>query len=75
MGGFRLGAAYGLYCLGCCWALMLLLFVGGVMNLWWIGALTALILIEKLAPLGAQGGRLSGLLMVLLGLWNLAQSF
>ena len=74
-GGFRLGSAYGLYCLGCCWALMLLLFVGGVMNLWWIGTLTALVLIEKLAPLGAQGGRLSGLLMVLMGLWNLAQSF
>jgi predicted metal-binding membrane protein len=74
-GGFRLGAAHGLYCLGCCWALMLLLFVGGVMNLWWIGALTALVLIEKLAPLGAQGGRLSSLLMIALGLWNLAQSF
>ena len=74
-GGFRLGSAHGLYCLGCCWALMLLLFVGGVMNLWWIGALTALVLIEKLAPLGAQGGRLSGLLMVAMGLWNLGQSF
>jgi predicted metal-binding membrane protein len=73
-GGFRLGSAHGLYCLGCCWALMLLLFVGGVMNLWWIGALTALVLIEKLAPLGAQGGRLSGLLMVAMGLWNLTQS-
>ncbi|MGA9776871.1 MAG: DUF2182 domain-containing protein [Limisphaerales bacterium] len=73
-GGFRLGAAHGLYCLGCCWALMLLLFVGGVMNLWWIGALTIFILLEKLAPLGAQGGRLSGLLMVVMGLWNLARS-
>jgi len=51
---------------------MLLLFAGGVMNLWWIGALTALVLIEKLAPLGAQGGRLSGLVMVAMGLWNLA---
>jgi predicted metal-binding membrane protein len=71
-GGFRLGAAHGLYCLGCCWALMLLLFAGGVMNLWWIGALTAFVLLEKLAPLGAQGGRLSGLLMVVMGLWNLA---
>ena len=50
-GGFYLGAAHGLYCLGCCWALMLLLFVGGVMNLWWIGALTIFVLLEKLAPL------------------------
>jgi predicted metal-binding membrane protein len=47
----RLGAAHGLYCLGCCWALMLLLFVGGVMNLVWIAALAALVMAEKLAPL------------------------
>jgi len=73
-GGFHLGVTHGLYCLGCCWALMLLLFVGGVMNLWWIAALTAFVLLEKLAPLGAQGGRLSGLLMAALGLWNLVQS-
>lgn len=72
-GGFHLGAAHGLYCLGCCWALMLLLFVGGVMNLWWIGALTVFVLLEKLAPLGAQGGRLSGLLMVAMGVWNLVR--
>lgn len=72
--GFRLGLSHRLYCLGCCWALMLLLFVGGVMNLWWIGALTAFVLLEKLAPLGAQGGRLSGVLIITMGLWNLAQS-
>ena len=73
-GGFRLGLAHGIYCLGCCWALMLLLFVGGVMNLWWIGALTVFVLLEKLAPLGAQGGRASGLLIMALGLWNLVQT-
>lgn len=73
-GGFRLGAAHGLFCLGCCWTLMLLLFVGGVMNLWWIGALTIFVLLEKLAPLGAQGGRLSGLLIIAMGLWNLVRS-
>jgi predicted metal-binding membrane protein len=50
-GALRLGAAHGLYCLGCCWALMLLLFVGGVMNLAWIAALAALVLAEKYAPL------------------------
>lgn len=70
-GGFQLGMAHGLYCLGCCWALMLLLFVGGVMNLWWIGALTVFVLLEKLAPLGAQGGRFSGLLIMAMGVWNL----
>ena len=74
-GGFRLGAAQGLYCLGCCWALMLLLFVGGVMNLWWIAALTLFVLLEKLAPLGAQGGRLSGVLIIGLGVWTLARAF
>jgi predicted metal-binding membrane protein len=72
-GGFYLGTANGLYCLGCCWALMLLLFVGGVMNLWCIAALTILVLLEKVAPLGAQGGRLSGVLLAGLGIWRLAQ--
>jgi predicted metal-binding membrane protein len=70
-GGFYLGTVNGLYCLGCCWALMLLLFVGGVMNLWCIAALTVLVLIEKVAPQGAQGGRLSGVLLAGLGLWSL----
>ena len=74
-GGFRLGALQGLQCLGCCWVLMLLLFVGGVMNLWWIGGLTLFVVLEKLAPLGAQGGRLSGLLMMSVGLWNLLLGF
>jgi len=46
--------------------------VGGVMNLWCIGALTIFVLLEKLAPLGVQGGRLSGLLLLALGLWYLA---
>jgi predicted metal-binding membrane protein len=71
-GGLRLGVVHGLDCLGCCWAFMLLLFVGGVMNLWCIGALTIFVLLEKLAPLGVQGGRLSGLLLLALGLWYLA---
>ena len=66
-----MGFSHGLYCLGCCAALMLLLFVGGVMNLWCIAALTVFVLLEKLAPLGIQGGRLSGLLIVAMGLWYL----
>ena len=71
MGAVRLGVVHGLYCLGCCWSLMLLLFVGGVMNLWWIAALTIFVLLEKLAPFGAQGGKLSGLLILALGLFYL----
>jgi predicted metal-binding membrane protein len=66
-----MGLEHGLYCLGCCWALMLLLFVGGVMNLWVIAAITLFVLLEKIAPLGAQAGRLSGALLLLLGAWVL----
>ena len=67
-GALRLGWRHGLYCLGCCWALMLLLFVGGVMNLAWIAAITLGVLLEKLAPFGAQGGKLSGFLLIVGGL-------
>ena len=74
-GGFYLGAAHGLYCLGCCWALMMLLFVGGVMNLWWIGALTVFVLLEKAAPYGEKGGRYSGLAISAAGAWLLARAF
>lgn len=49
-GAFRLGLVHGLFCLGCCWALMLLLFVGGVMNLTWVAALGVVVLAEKFAP-------------------------
>jgi predicted metal-binding membrane protein len=70
-GALRLGAHHGLYCIGCCWALMLLLFVGGVMSLLWIGAITIFVLLEKLAPFGVQGGKLSGALLVAAGVWAL----
>ncbi|MEQ1439025.1 DUF2182 domain-containing protein [Fontimonas sp. SYSU GA230001] len=73
-GALRLGVRHGLYCVGCCWALMLLLFVGGVMSLLWIGAITVFVLIEKLAPLGVQGGRLSGALLALAGIVLLASA-
>jgi predicted metal-binding membrane protein len=49
-GAIRLGLVHGLYCLGCCWSLMLLLFVGGVMNLAWVALLAAVVFAEKLAP-------------------------
>lgn len=70
-GAFYMGGAHGFYCLGCCWALMLLLFVGGVMNLWWIAALTIFVLVEKIARYGAMGGRLSGIGLCLLGGWTI----
>lgn len=54
IGAFRLGLVHGAYCLGCCWALMLLLFAAGIMNLVWIAGLAILVLVEKLAPFGAQ---------------------
>lgn len=72
-GAVRLGVLHGLYCVGCCWALMLLLFVGGVMSLLWIAAITIFVLLEKLAPLGAQGGKLSGALLILAGLFLLLE--
>jgi predicted metal-binding membrane protein len=56
-GGVRLGAMHGAYCVGCCWVLMALLFVGGVMNLVWIAALAVLVLAEKFAPRGDWIGR------------------
>jgi predicted metal-binding membrane protein len=69
-GGLRMGIGQGAYCLGCCWALMLLLFVGGVMNLWWIGALTIFVFLERLAPLGRGSGLLSGMLIIALAVWT-----
>ena len=69
----RLGMRHGGYCVGCCWALMLLLFVAGVMNLAAIAAIAVFVLLEKLMPLGAQGGRLSGLLLIACGVLLLAR--
>jgi predicted metal-binding membrane protein len=70
-GALRMGVEHGVVCVGCCWALMLLLFVGGVMNLWVIGALTGFVLIEKLVPVGALGTRVTGTLLAIVGLWML----
>ena len=72
-GALRMGVEHGLYCLGCCWALMLLLFAGGVMNLTVIVALTFLVLIEKVAPFGEWTSRLSGVALLLLGAWLLVR--
>jgi predicted metal-binding membrane protein len=66
-GAVRLGVLHGAYCVGCCWALMALLFVGGVMNLIWIAALTLLVLVEKLAPAGPMIARGLGVILVIAG--------
>ena len=67
-GALQLGLRHGLYCLGCCWALMCVLFVVGVMNLAWVAALTAFILLEKLGPAGTRLARGGGVLLVTLGM-------
>jgi len=60
-GALRMGVRHGLYCLGCCWVLMLLLFTFGVMNLVWVAAVAAFVCAEKLLPGGLWIGRASGL--------------
>jgi predicted metal-binding membrane protein len=66
-GAFVMGLDHGLFCLGCCWVLMALLFVGGVMNLLWIAAMAGFVLIEKLLPYGRRAGQVGGVLMLLAG--------
>jgi predicted metal-binding membrane protein len=66
-GAFRMGVRLGVYCLGCCWILMGLLFVGGVMNLVWIAAIAVFVLLEKTLPFGVLGGRATGAAMILTG--------
>ena len=62
-----MGIEHGYYCLGCCWILMALLFVGGVMNLLWVAAITIFVLLEKAAPYGQLVGRACGVCLVLAG--------
>ena len=70
-GALRMGLTHGLYCLGCCWILMLLLFAGGVMNLLWVTCLAVVVLAEKLAA-GPWIGRIGGGLLMAYGAWLLA---
>jgi predicted metal-binding membrane protein len=70
-GAFTMGLRHGVFCLGCCWALMLLLFAGGVMNMWVIGGLTLFVLVEKTTPIGRTASYLGGLVLAAIGLWLL----
>jgi predicted metal-binding membrane protein len=64
LGALRLGLVHGAWCVGCCWVLMALLFVGGLMNLAWIAVLTLLVLVEKLSPVGPLVGKAAGVLLL-----------
>jgi predicted metal-binding membrane protein len=70
-GAFTMGLRHGVFCLGCCWALMLLLFAGGVMNMWVIGGLTLFVLIEKTTPFGRTASYLGGVVLAAIGVWLL----
>lgn len=66
-GGFAMGLEHGAFCLGCCWFLMALLFVGGIMNLFWIAGLAALVSAEKLTRFGDLIGRIAGAALIAWG--------
>jgi predicted metal-binding membrane protein len=71
-GAYAIGVLHGAYCVGCCWLLMALLFVGGVMNLIWVVALTLLVGAEKLLPSGLWVARIAGIAMIV---WAVAVLF
>lgn len=71
-GAFRMGVDHGAFCLACCWFLMALLFVGGVMNLYWIVGLAIFVLLEKTIPAGHWLGSITGVVLMVWGGWLLA---
>jgi predicted metal-binding membrane protein len=74
VGALRMGLAHGIYCIGCCWVLMLLLFVVGVMNLLWVAAIAMFVFAEKLVPGGVWVARVGGGVMLALGVLLLTQA-
>lgn len=68
-GAFLMGLKHGVYCTGCCWSLMALLFVAGVMNLLWVAAIAGFVLLEKVVPAGDRLGRVAGMVLVGWGVW------
>ncbi|MGH8655447.1 MAG: DUF2182 domain-containing protein [Gammaproteobacteria bacterium] len=67
-GTFIMGLKHGAYCVGCCWLLMALLFVAGVMNLLWVAAIAVFVLVEKVAPRGDLIGRIAGGTLIVVGI-------
>ena len=68
LGAFRMGVGHGTFCLGCCWFLMALLFVGGIMNVYWIAGLALFVLLEKTVSGGEWFGKFTGVALILSGL-------
>ncbi len=68
-GAFVMGLEHGMYCMGCCWFLMALLFVGGIMNLYWIVGLAAFVAFEKLTPFGGTTSKFAGAALIVWGGW------
>jgi predicted metal-binding membrane protein len=73
-GALVMGLRHGIFCTGCCWALMALLFVGGVMNLLWVSAIATFVLVEKIAPQGLRIERVAGLGLMAWGIWMLVEA-
>ena len=69
-GALSLGLRHGAYCVGCCWILMALLFVVGVMDLLWIALISAFVLLEKILPVGRLMSRAAGLVLIAAGIWQ-----
>lgn len=73
-GAFRMGAEHGSFCVGCCWAIMLLLFVAGVMNLLWVAVIAGFVLAEKLLTAGMIAGRVGGVAFAVAGIYMMLQT-
>jgi predicted metal-binding membrane protein len=73
-GALRMGLEHGLYCLGCCWFLMALLFAAGIMSLLWMAVITIFVFIEKLFPAGQWIARASGVAMLGLAIYLFGQA-
>jgi predicted metal-binding membrane protein len=72
-GAFAMGVQHGAYCLGCCWILMALLFVAGVMNLFWVAMIALLVMAEKILPKGEVLGQLAGIALLAAGVVHFAK--
>ena len=73
-GSLALGFRHGAYCVGCCWVLMALLFVGSIMNVLWIATLATFVLVEKLMPAGRAVSRVAGAAFFVAGIWMFAHA-
>ena len=71
-GALKMGVKHGAYCAGCCWMLMALLFVAGVMNMFWVAVITLAVFLEKAAPRGLWLGHVAGTAFVIWGVWLVA---